>query len=1168
MGSVAAYDVFVSYAQSDGAGAAELNHWLRAQGLRTFFDRSELKPGLRWISALEDAIGHSNAVIILVGARGFGNFQQYERELALARQTRDQAFPVIPVLMPGCQSPLTGFLQLLTWVDLSRGDSVLQQTKTLEILREALERQTVSGSPIRSLVCPYKGLEPFREEDAAFFCGRDEAIRELVGQVQKHSFVAVLGPSGTGKSSLVFAGLLPELRQQRQTTMWDVVSFRPGESPLRALAHAFGATPENAGPAAIDSYLEGEAAAYRTGDPDKLFRIVNDRLNAAPEKPDRLLIYVDQWEELYAMAPRPEEKNRFRQHAEDVEKFIALLLAAASRPHSRTSVVITARADFYAPLIRNPLLSALLPRQQVNIPPMSESDLRSAIETPARKAQLFFAPPALVDQILNDVGRQEGRLPLLQFALKETWAQRTGDQLTAEAYTAVGGVTGAIQKTAQDAYNRLNPNQQEAARRLFLRLVTPGEGQEDTRARSLIPDDPQQREIIDLFANPKTRLLVTDRAALKTEGATGATVEVAHEALIRRWSTLRAWVDGNREKLRARTSILRAKTEWEEHSQHEGYLLDPGVQLERARALIKAPGDVAIDDIRVYIQRSIDKEERGKRRTQILRIGTGLVLATVALVAVVAAWSSQEAKKLAEQRLNLARDTLKVQVKAVTEDLQNDVGIQKETLIHLLDRTASSFERLLLPLKEDAGFGRDRAEMLGAYGVAYVAQGKIPVAERKFKESLEQFQDLLKKSPDNREWRRGVAEELDQLGQIHMKEKKSDVARREYDESLQLREAIAKDASDDWRTFRDLASSQYDLGEYFMSISQPQIARNWLVEAQNNTEKALGQVNNDAGGVKELKRRKARVLVSLSEVYGAFKQKQQEKEQQVALNEEQKVALGEALEIRKELYASNPKDREIKRDLSWTYHFLGVLAYDGEDFASSERYYKESLKLRHEASVSDPSDLSAKSDLAWSELNHGNVLLRLNRPEDAREQLTMASDLMREVAFQDKANLVRRKDFCMAQMSLGDLEMDLLKPNEALVYYEEATQMLENLIKDAPTYRMHLINVYRKNGAAFLLAGDLRAATEAFDKALQLRNASYSKQHDEVEFQTELAQAHCSLGKLQKKRNEVSSARGSYGKCQELARALLARDEKPPSADHLLDEATNALQGLPDRGVN
>src|SRR5262249_17639532 len=122
MGQDVSFDVFLSYARSDGAAAAELNGWLRAQGFHTFFDRSELSPGLRWIPATEEAIGRSNAVAILVGRRGVGNTQQYERELALVRQTQDEEFPVIPVLLPGCDNPPTGFLQLLTWIDLSRSD--------------------------------------------------------------------------------------------------------------------------------------------------------------------------------------------------------------------------------------------------------------------------------------------------------------------------------------------------------------------------------------------------------------------------------------------------------------------------------------------------------------------------------------------------------------------------------------------------------------------------------------------------------------------------------------------------------------------------------------------------------------------------------------------------------------------------------------------------------------------------------------------------------------------------------------------------------------------------------------------------------------------------------------------------------------------------------------
>jgi energy-coupling factor transporter ATP-binding protein EcfA2 len=286
----------------------------------------------------------------------------------MRRQTHEAGFPVIPVLMPGCETPPTGFLQLLTWVDLSKAASVVQQPDSLASLRAALCGEAIATSAIRALVCPYRGLEPFQEEDAPFFCGRDNAIRELVAKVQAHAFVAVVGASGSGKSSLVFAGLLPALRKESQTRTWDVVSFRPGKSPLSALAAAFGTAPENAGPAEIDAYLEREAEFYRDSDADILARIVDRRLDAAPERPDRLLIYVDQWEEVYAMAPVVEDKKCLGQHRSDVDKFIGLLVAATSGARSRATVVLTVRADFYNPLMQSPLISALLPQQQVNIP--------------------------------------------------------------------------------------------------------------------------------------------------------------------------------------------------------------------------------------------------------------------------------------------------------------------------------------------------------------------------------------------------------------------------------------------------------------------------------------------------------------------------------------------------------------------------------------------------------------------------------------------------------------------------------------------------------------------------------------------------------------------------------------------------------------------------------
>jgi hypothetical protein len=200
-----------------------------------------LAAGLPWVRALEQAIGAAKAAIVLIGPHGLGNTQQYERELAFVRQTRDPTFPVVPVILPENKTdPPFDFLRVLTWVDFSHARRVSDAPDVLEQLLRAIHGQPTSAGTARVTICPYRGLDAFREEDAALLCGRDDAIRNLVAHVQTYSFVTVVGPSGCGKSSLVFAGLLPSLRQQRETTIWDVVSFRPGASPLRALATAFG----------------------------------------------------------------------------------------------------------------------------------------------------------------------------------------------------------------------------------------------------------------------------------------------------------------------------------------------------------------------------------------------------------------------------------------------------------------------------------------------------------------------------------------------------------------------------------------------------------------------------------------------------------------------------------------------------------------------------------------------------------------------------------------------------------------------------------------------------------------------------------------------------------------------------------------------------------------
>jgi hypothetical protein len=433
------YDVFVSYSRADWRHAREIDSVLRDKGLKTFFDRRNLAPGLPWVRALEQAIGASKAAIVLIGPRGLGNTQQYERELAFVRQTRDPDFSIVPVILPETTTdPPFDFLRAPTWIDFSHVSRVSDAPDALEQLLTAIRGGRTPDEGAREAICPYRGLDAFREEDSAFFFGRGSAddpnspIGELVRKVREHPFVMVKGRSGSGKSSLVFAGLVPALRREQQH-FWAVLSFRPGTAPLKAIAEAFNPRATDEGSVAYARRIREETENLRGGGPDLLGTIVQQYLQSADGKPDRLLVYVDQWEELYAQSAVTTNPEAER-HREDAERLIELLLNAAQSPFVR--VVGTVRADFYDPLIRD--LGSILPAQQMTLSGMPRPELRRTITEPAKMVGLLFDPPDLVEQILDDVGDEEGRLPLLQYALKESWALRKGNTITGDSYA--GGV--------------------------------------------------------------------------------------------------------------------------------------------------------------------------------------------------------------------------------------------------------------------------------------------------------------------------------------------------------------------------------------------------------------------------------------------------------------------------------------------------------------------------------------------------------------------------------------------------------------------------------------------------------------------------------------------------------------------------------------------------------
>jgi WD40 repeat protein len=435
------------------------------------------------------------------------------------------------------------------------------------------------GRPATDDDAPYRGLASFRAEDAGRFFGRERLVEELLARLDGSRLAALVGASGSGKSSLLHAGLVPACAGRG----WRPVPLTPGAHPA----------------AGYRSRLSGRAAAGEPGEP---------------------LVVVDQFEELFTLCGDEDERRRF----------VDDLLAATAGEEPRTRVVLGVRADFYADCARFPRLARALTGATVLIGPMSDEELRRAVVGPAHLAGLTVER-ALAVRVLADAAGQPGALPLVSHALLETWRQRQGPILTVAGYQATGGVSGAIARTAERVYGQFDAHQRLVARQVLVRLTALGEGTADTRRRVDRAElDFQDADVV-IDRLVRARLLVVNDQA----------VEIAHEALIGAWPRLRGWLTDDRQALRVHRQLTEAAAVWESLGRDDGSLYR-GARLAPARELAERGDDrtVLTAAERSFLDASIaaERAERAaaRRRARQLR-GLTAALALLLVLAVGAA---------------------------------------------------------------------------------------------------------------------------------------------------------------------------------------------------------------------------------------------------------------------------------------------------------------------------------------------------------------------------------------------------------------------------------------------------------------------------------------------------------------------------------------------------
>lgn len=435
---------------------------------------------------------------------------------------------------------------------------------------------------------PYKGLQAYDIGDEGLFFGRAALSGDLTRRLAVHGerFLAVVGASGSGKSSLVRAGVLPTLVREHG---WRVFVFTPGADPLARLAEAI--TPGLAGMTAGQVYRRLA---------DDVNGLLGELAAAGPA-----LILADQFEEL------------FTQTADAVQRQAAIDVLLAASAH--VAVVLTVRADFFDACLQYEALRGRLEAGQALIGRMTPDELRAAILGPAENYG-WTVEAGLADQMLTDLGDAPGALPLLSHALLETWRNRTGTQLTLAGYAQAGGVEGAIAKTAEATFNQLDAAQQGLARNVFLRLTALGEGTADTRrrvARAELPGDVAGV----LAALADARLITTDEDA----------VDVAHEALIQRWPRLQGWLRENREGLLIHRRLTDAANGWQAAGRSAEYLFS-GTRLAQTGEWAVRTTDVLNETEQAFLAAGQRRQAHERRQRQFVQWGVVGLLALLVLV--------------------------------------------------------------------------------------------------------------------------------------------------------------------------------------------------------------------------------------------------------------------------------------------------------------------------------------------------------------------------------------------------------------------------------------------------------------------------------------------------------------------------------------------------------
>jgi tetratricopeptide (TPR) repeat protein len=1015
--------LFLSYAAEDRPLAATVARGLSIAGLVVWCEAlpDGLPPGLTWARRLETALEHCDGYLVLLSERGLENWVRadldYVIRLRARREKEGRPFNLVTLLEGGfTPRRLPGFLGAFQAITLPAGieragpDIYMAMAKQL---RAALTAKT--PPPHQETTCPFPGLEPFDEYRGRFLFGREVEIREaaerLGGAGDAHRrWVQIEGASGVGKSSLARAGLVPAVRRgwvEGAPRAWRVGLLRPGPDPIRSLSQAF-----------VKALRRELGGAYVSPDEvmDDLWKgegALTTMLRKHTPAGHGFLLVVDQLEEAFTLAGPDRSAAR---------RFDGLLASALREREGPFYLVTTIQSDYMSRFGELPELEYLLNAKaaRYHLKTMSASGLLAAIEGPSGLTGLRCAP-GLPERLVNHALSTEDGLPLLAHTLRLMWNVRTGNVLAHEIYDRIGGVPGALSRSADAIIDGLGREARDRVKRMLLRLVRIERGAELT-ARTIT-----RGEAIEAAGGgPDAELILTRlsgardpdkpdsdpaaRLALIAVSETEDRVDLIHESLLRDWKTLRGWIQQRKKALERSYDLEAAAEVWESAGSPKddlpkgallAYLRTAEPESDRARAFLASAN---AQEARRDAERTAEQQERAEIERR--RSGTEAHI--------------REAVEMTER---------------VIADIDRELGPvpgAEPARRALAQQTTQLLDKLLASAGDSKAALRTRMLSHTRRGDAALAQNDASRAKREYEASLRLAQKLVESSPGEGSYAFDLAVCYEKLGDVMNAIGDLQKARGFYGDALDITEAIAAEAPENLQIRRDLLVSYNKIG----SVSH---ASGNLVEARTFFGKAL--TITEALAKEEPKNAQLRRDLSVAyQMLGSVSRAQ-------GNLAEARTYFEKDLAITRALAQADPRNPQLQRDLSISFEMLGEVAKASGNVAEARSYFEQDLRIMRALAQADPENAVLQRDLSMSFEMLGDMLQASGSINEARACFEKSLEIRKVLAEADPYGTQPILDLVHSHGRLADV-LRMANPPASQAHRDAAAGLLAAMEQD------------------------------------------------------------------------------------------------------------------------